>query len=251
MHVNENTHPLILYRHPQDRRHLCDRALACFRCLCAHGCGAFEPVRGAALCDQSLCALCAADVHDDLGGAALARELCLQLQAEVFLHYKALRSLVAGLCDRRPGDARSQRRGVAVAGGDACQLDPRTVPFLVSADALGRLPADAAARPPEGAADAELRDALAFCHHLHLQSAVAVSAAGGQRRRRAGDPHAPKHDALFHARRRLSAPRAALAQAGDPFGAGGAGWLCDPALSAFQHAGLRLGKHRAAALQLQ
>lgn len=84
-----------------------------------------------------------------------------------------------------------------------------------------------------------------------LLSAVAVSATGGQRRRRAGDPHAAKHDALFHARRCLSAPRAALAQAGDPFGAGGAGWLCDPALPALQHAGLRLGEHRAAALQLQ
>ena len=63
--------------------------------------------------------------------------------------------------------------------------------------------------------------------------------------------YAAEHDALFHARRCLSAPRAALAQAGDPFGAGGAGWLCDPALPALQHAGLRLGEHCAAALQLQ
>ena len=92
---------------------------------------------------------------------------------------------------------------------------------------------------------------LNYATLLHLQSAVAIPATGGQRRRRAGDPHAAEHDALFHARRRLSAPRAALAQAGDPFGAGGAGWLCDPALPALQHAGLRLGEHRAAALQLQ
>lgn len=45
-------------------------------------------------------------------------------------------------------------------------------------------------------------------------------------------PHAAEHDALFHARGCLSAPRAALAQAGDPFGAGGTGRLCDPALPA-------------------
>ena len=43
-----------------------------------------SPFGVAALCDQSLCALCAADVHDDLGALLLRESYALQLQAEVF-----------------------------------------------------------------------------------------------------------------------------------------------------------------------
>lgn len=135
----------------------------------------------------NLCVRFALPMFMMISGALLLRESYAFNFKQKFSYIIKLYAVWSLVWYRRPGDARSQRWHAAVAGGDACQLDPRTVPFLVSADAVGRLPADAAARPPEGLQTLNCATLLLFCHHLHLQSAVAVPATGGQRRRRAGE----------------------------------------------------------------